>query len=68
MTRPNRFHITVESDYNAQLIRLWAKAMGKNATSLGAEMLEKGIKHAIKEGDVPAAVLTKLQNDFFSDL
>jgi hypothetical protein len=63
-----RISIAVSSAYNAALINKWAEATGRPLSGLGAYLLEKGLETALKEGIVPAEIVSSVNGDFFSGL
>ena len=63
-----RIAIQIPSDYLAALIEEWSKATGRPFSSTGAYLLEKGLETALKEGIVPAEIVSSVNYQFFSDL
>ena len=63
-----RISIAVSSAYHTALITTWAEATKRPLSGLGAYLLEKGLETALKEGIVPAEILSSVNNQFFSDL
>ena len=61
-----RIAIQVPSDYQAALIEQWSKAANRPISSMGAYLLEKGLETALKEGIVPAAIVSSVNGQFFS--
>ena len=63
-----RISLHVPSDYQAALIEQWSKATNRPVSSMGAYLLEKGLETAVKEGLVPAEIVSSVNGQFFANL
>ena len=63
-----RISVAVPSAYHEALLETWAAATGRPLASLGAYLLEKGLDTALKEGTVPAEIVSSVNGQFFADL
>ena len=63
-----RININLPSDYQAALIEQWSKATNRPVSSMASYLLEKGLETALKEGTVPAEIVSSVNGQFFSDL
>ena len=61
-----RIAIQIPSDYQAALIEKWAKATNRPWSSMGSYLLERGLETALKEGIVPAEIVSSVNGDFFT--
>ena len=63
-----RISIALSSAYNTALINKWAEATGRPLSGLGAYLLEKALETALKEGIVPAEIVSSVNAQFFSEV
>ena len=59
-----RISCNVPSDYNAELLREWARITRRPIADLGSRLLEEGLNAAIRENRIPAFIFEQLNKDF----
>ena len=62
-----RISVAVPSVYYEALLETWAAATGRPLASLGAHLLEKGLETALKEGIVPAKIVSYVNSIHFDE-
>ena len=68
MKSEERCSCNIRSAYNARLLRVWSDTTQTPFSTLGANLLERGLENAIAQGIVPAPVINQVNNEFFTPI
>ena len=56
------------ADYDFALIKLWAELTGTTPANLALVLMQRGLRKALKDKEIPAEIVSAVHAKFFSKL
>lgn len=64
----NRIGLSVPADYDFALIKIWAELTGTTTANVALVLMQRGLREALKDKEVPAEIISAVHSKFFSKL